>query len=447
MENNCSSLQLLAAELTDSGEERLQELVDNIYEFALNAYRNGDNSLTENTCIRTLELLDRVSGVIKGKGSINRLLANVYNRQDNFKDSLRCNLTAAEQLLTAGDVKTAAAVYSNCGALLFHLNDKAGAYEKQLLALNLAEKHGLNYEKAKTLLNMAIILQGRREFKEALRFTEQAKNILVEISNNWGIAYALAAIASLKKSMGDFQGCFDYHQMALDIRKELGDEKEILLSLINSATALITLKKPLEAEQTCREALQFTTGSKYPSLKSLVLINLIEALLDQNLPEQSMLVVCEVRELFSTFDGFEDDKSELVNLESKVLYALGRHREAYLALRRHIDMDVTISSESRDEEISRMRIATEIETSLREKEAIAQKNIELEITNNQLRDALKQVKTLSGMLPICASCKRIRDDDGYWQQLESYISEHSSAQFSHGLCTECMEKALKKIEE
>ncbi len=56
---------------------------------------------------------------------------------------------------------------------------------------------------------------------------------------------------------------------------------------------------------------------------------------------------------------------------------------------------------------------------------------------NKLQDALAQIKTLSGMLPICAGCKKIRDDKGYWNQIESYIRKHSEVEFSHGLCPEC----------
>jgi hypothetical protein len=51
-----------------------------------------------------------------------------------------------------------------------------------------------------------------------------------------------------------------------------------------------------------------------------------------------------------------------------------------------------------------------------------------------------EVKTLRGILPICAACKRIRTDDGAWQQIEVYIRDHSAAEFSHGLCAECMTK-------
>jgi PAS domain S-box-containing protein len=57
-----------------------------------------------------------------------------------------------------------------------------------------------------------------------------------------------------------------------------------------------------------------------------------------------------------------------------------------------------------------------------------------------LQKALHEVKTLSGLLPICASCKKIRDDKGYWNNLEKYISEHSGAEFTHGICPECAVK-------
>lgn len=74
-------------------------------------------------------------------------------------------------------------------------------------------------------------------------------------------------------------------------------------------------------------------------------------------------------------------------------------------------------------------------------------HVELSLLRSQLaqqtadlRDALAKVRTLSGFIPICASCKKIRDDQGFWNQIERYISEHSDAQFSHGICPDCMQR-------
>lgn len=63
----------------------------------------------------------------------------------------------------------------------------------------------------------------------------------------------------------------------------------------------------------------------------------------------------------------------------------------------------------------------------------------------ELQDALAKVKTLSGLLPICVSCKKIRDDKGYWNQIEIYVREHSEAEFSHSTCPECVKKLYPEL--
>ena len=64
----------------------------------------------------------------------------------------------------------------------------------------------------------------------------------------------------------------------------------------------------------------------------------------------------------------------------------------------------------------------------------------LQQRNRQLTQALAEVKTLSGLLPICAWCKKVRDDDGYWRQVEDYFRRRSQIRFTHGMCTDCANK-------
>jgi len=66
--------------------------------------------------------------------------------------------------------------------------------------------------------------------------------------------------------------------------------------------------------------------------------------------------------------------------------------------------------------------------------------LELRRVSAHMADVLEKVKMLHGLLPICAWCKRIRDDHGYWSQVEAYIHEHMGADFTHGICPECFEK-------
>jgi PAS domain S-box-containing protein len=78
---------------------------------------------------------------------------------------------------------------------------------------------------------------------------------------------------------------------------------------------------------------------------------------------------------------------------------------------------------------------TELEKSRKEREKLIR----------ELQNAINKVKTLSGLLPICAGCKKIRDDGGYWNQIENYISDHSEAEFSHGMCPECQRKFYPEL--
>jgi PAS domain S-box-containing protein len=68
---------------------------------------------------------------------------------------------------------------------------------------------------------------------------------------------------------------------------------------------------------------------------------------------------------------------------------------------------------------------------------------ELRESEARYRDALSQIKTLKGLLPVCAACKKIRDDSGYWTQMEAYIRDHSEVEFSHAICPECARRLYR----
>jgi len=68
-------------------------------------------------------------------------------------------------------------------------------------------------------------------------------------------------------------------------------------------------------------------------------------------------------------------------------------------------------------------------------------------TERELREALAQVRTLRGLLPICARCKKIKSDTGAWERLETYVERHSEAQLSHDICQECLETDLQRMEK
>ena len=86
---------------------------------------------------------------------------------------------------------------------------------------------------------------------------------------------------------------------------------------------------------------------------------------------------------------------------------------------------------------------------LRARIEVGRRMVEMEATLaakiEELRKALEQIKTLRGIVPICGYCKKIRDDQGFWSQVEAYVSQHSEAQFSHGICPECVAKRFPNL--
>lgn len=102
-------------------------------------------------------------------------------------------------------------------------------------------------------------------------------------------------------------------------------------------------------------------------------------------------------------------------------------------INQHIDLRIIRLTDRQGNERGKLIILRDI--SVEKKQKAKQE----ELINN-LQEALAQVKTLSGLLPICANCKKIRDDQGYWHQVETYIRSHSEADFSHSICPECGKK-------
>ncbi len=76
---------------------------------------------------------------------------------------------------------------------------------------------------------------------------------------------------------------------------------------------------------------------------------------------------------------------------------------------------------------------------------IMEKNKELENTIREREEAMKKIKTLSGLIPICAKCKKVRTDEGFWNQIEDYIAEHSNADFTHSICPDCVKNLYPKL--
>jgi len=139
------------------------------------------------------------------------------------------------------------------------------------------------------------------------------------------------------------------------------------------------------------------------------------------------------------FDMYHADCLDLVKKTFRVFVETGEVSDAELQLKRKdgskIDVSLNVTA-VRDKNgkilYSRSSWRDITQRKLGERALLREKD--------RLQEAIKKIKTLSGLLPICATCKKIRDDKGYWSQIESYIREHSDAEFSHSICPDCAKR-------
>ena len=153
------------------------------------------------------------------------------------------------------------------------------------------------------------------------------------------------------------------------------------------------------------------------------------------------VVISDIR--MPVLDGMEMSKEiRLLDKDSKIILTTA-HRDVSILLNsievgidkyilKPLDMDALYSA-----------IEKCAETIMLERR-IQQQNKEKDELIAKLRDALDNVKTLSGLLPICSHCKNIRNDEGYWHQIEEFLSKHSEVVFTHSICPDCAKKFYSK---
>ena len=169
-------------------------------------------------------------------------------------------------------------------------------------------------------------------------------------------------------------------------------------------------------------------------------------------------LITYVNPSFLRMFGYED-KSELLGKNAAQLFP-GGEIEKFADLKAIIDLTSSETEEFSVQSKEGIIFTVEVSSSIvknSEGEIVGRMGSFVDITKRRqleqerekliqkLQDAIHSIKTLRGLIPICASCKKIRDDKGFWHLVEEYVSDHSDAQFSHGICPECAQKLYPEV--
>ena len=143
--------------------------------------------------------------------------------------------------------------------------------------------------------------------------------------------------------------------------------------------------------------------------------------------------------LFLANDNNEKERvQENYHTRYEMFKRFGHLEKALESHEKYLEIKEELNNEEKMRQIAEIRTKYESEKKEKEAEIYRLKSVELAEANEKLQEAFDRIKVLKGLIPICAQCKKVRDDKGFWSQVEEYFSQHSDVEFSHGLCPECL---------
>ena len=372
----------------------------------LGTINKGAGNFTEamSYCRKSMKIYEGLED-IGGMASVQTTLASIYRAQGIFDKALEHYHEALRQYQECDGVSEHALAIchlniGSCYSSLFHLDMAQSSYE---FAAEIWEKSGDRQHMAYIYNNMGSLCGRKDDTDRALEYFNKALAIREDMGDKTGAATTLGNLGSLHSVLHENESALDFFTRSLELYEEIGNTRGVAYTC-NALGGMHTVLGNLDvAEELIIKGLRMTR--------------------ELHFKDWEILCLEETTKLYRARGDFQK--------------ALMYSRELITCLEEHLN-------EKSIEKIAALQVQFEIEKTEKEAEIYRLKNFELSSMNAQLREAFAQVKQLQGMFPICANCKKVRDDDGYWQQIESYISDHSDAQITHGICPECFIKLYSK---
>ncbi len=347
-----------------------------------------------------------------------------------FVDALQNHLQALEIREKDGDREGLSYTFNNLGNIYRNMGDHQKALEFHQRGLELKIALGNKSSEAYSHHNIGLVYFAMKNYPEALAAYRRGLLIREQLKDPRSIAVSLNAIGQVE-SLTDPAAALVTYQRALVLRRETGDQRGEMATEINLADAYKRLDRLPDAVATLSRAMVIGERLDAPLMKSNALKGLADvsalrgdyaAAYQYQLEYQAARDKIFNQETSERFHHLEVERDaerhrqqiELLERENTLV----RTTRTALAVMAALIL-VTLASL-----YARYRLKHQSESRLRAKA-------------DELSAALDRVQTLRGMLPICAWCKKIREDNGYWTRVESYVSSHSAAEFTHCICPSC----------
>lgn len=354
------------------------------------------------------ELGDR-SGIARMKHNI----GIIYKKLGDYSQALENYHQSLEIKKEIGQRKDVDNTLNNIGNVYEEQGNFEAALKSHLQALHIREKTGNRSKICTSKINIAVVYDELGEFEKALAQAESALQIAQELEHKSLIAWSHQILASVFRKMERLPEALEQAGRSHDIAREI-NSKELVKD------ALLELSDVYAAKGDFGKALDF-----YKEHKS---VN--DSIFDRALHEK----VAEFQTVFEKEQELAllkmSNENKALELQKEVVLREAANEKNALELQKEVLLRnaslavVALTLILGIVAISRSRLKRKAHENLATAHA-------------ELEQAMSEIKRLSGLIPICANCKKIRDDEGYWQQIEDFVCSHSEATFSHGICPHC----------
>lgn len=403
---------------------------------------------------RALSLRESI-GDKRGTATTSNNIGFVYYQRGYYEQALRYFLKAQRIMEALGDSINTAIHLNNIGITYrdWGKTDEALAHFNRALAIG--RETGNKFAIGYSLNNIGSIHERRGDYPAALDLYRQSLEQYRLKKDRRGIMLGMNSLGRIFALTGNFDSTLTYASGALVIARELKEREQESIALASMGAARMHRKDYRGARENFEESLRLgrTIGTRsqikdtYLHMSELseregdyrnafAYYRLYTALKDSLFNEETS------RSIETLKVEYETDKvnaeNELLRLRTSHQAFVIRRNTAIIILFCALLVLITASTVVfyrlyRDKKKAFAALeATNAEIS-RQRDRIDEQKREIE-------QAFSKIKTLSGLLPICAGCKKIRDDKGYWNEVEGYISKHSDASFTHGMCPDCIKK-------
>lgn len=389
--------------------------------------------------VKALNMFDRVreyyeeAGFTEGLGWLNFSIARLYKQFSDYESALKyaqLGLDFYHELSRqTGDSTGIMISYGQLGDIYIKMGKMDEALKYHQVALRLRQKTGVKSAITDGYRGLGEIYYYQHDYPKALEYFEKALQLRKEAQATLGSATLLKYIGLIHLEQGNIIKGRNYLLGALSLArksKQPNTEKEVLGKI---ADIYLNAQDYKKASDYFHRYIAISDSILNFEISNKITSYLVNVEIEKQQKEKELLAK-EKRIAELELAQQKSVKNILIILVVSALLIL----TGFWILYRQKSRDNRLLKEKNTQILQAHQ---QLQEEIAERERIEK---ERETLIGELKESLSHIKTLSGLIPICAHCKKIRNDQGYYEQLEKYIMDHSDAVFSHGICPECMEK-------